>query len=106
MSAEQLSDLKYAQAVEPETIEMMAGNVDGSYEFATEEENMVHVEMDVILPYDPATGQRRSAPYVQKFWPGEYMKAQERGGHAGYKVRMLHKPAALEAMEAARAKKK
>lgn len=106
MGLEDLAALKYAQAVEPETIKHMDGNTDTSYRMPEIEQNMVHVELDLVLPYDPATGKRKSAPYVQKYWPAEYLASRERGGFAGYKVRVLHKPAELERLEAQAARKK
>lgn len=106
MDKEAWSELKYKQAVEPESIEMMAGNVDEEYQLPVHEKNMVHASMDLILPFDPATGQRATKPFIQKFWPKEYHEGVERGGFAGYNVTLLHKPQALEQLEIAAAKKK
>ena len=85
---------------------MTTGNVDASYAFPAIESGMVHVSMDVLLPFDAATGQRHSNPFVQKFWPQEYLTAETTGGFAGYTRRMLHKPQELERLEVLEAKKK
>lgn len=49
------------------------------------EENSVHVEIEVKA-FDAATGEKKSKPIVQKFYPGAWRQFQKEGPKLGYWV--------------------
>lgn len=106
MSKDQLEELKFKQATAPEEIECICGNVDDTYEFPEHELNYVHCVVRENMGFDPNTGERLGQDVIQKFTPAEYHRMVSNATLIGYDITVLHRPAELELMEAAAAKKK
>lgn len=108
ITSEQLDDLKYQQSVDPESIELMQGNIDPEYEFPVHEKNFVHVRQVERGNFNMDTGEKMATPRIQKYSPREYHRMVEHSHSilGNMEITMLHKPQELDELEKSTAAKK
>lgn len=81
---------------------MANGNVEPLYEFPEYEKHLMHVQLETP-EFDSVTGEKKSLPYVQKFYVKEFEQIESVSGFAAFKVNILHDPSRGAALKVEKA---